>query len=183
MKILQILTLLSVLAFSFSVLAQEKENEKPKEAEKVKESEKPKEVEKTKTSDSHEFIVQFWTSRARTASIPNEPANVIDIELVSANLVNYEFNDDLCSSEKNENIEIIAKSNENIEVFTNAKDKENDNLTYAYTVSGGKIIGQGKKVFWDLSGVKPGTYTITAAVDDGCGFCGRTVTKTIIVRE
>jgi len=29
--------------------------------------------------------------------------------------------------------------------------------------------------------VRAGTYTITSAVDDGCGFCGKTVTKTITV--
>jgi len=29
-------------------------------------------------------------------------------------------------------------------------------------------------VKWDLSGVAPGTYSITAGVDDGCGNCGKT---------
>ena len=56
-------------------------------------------------------------------------------------------------------------------------------LTYKYEVSGGKIIGEGAKVAWDLSGVKAGKYTITASVDDGCGFCGRTMTEIITVLE
>lgn len=70
-----------------------------------------------------------------------------------------------------------------IAVFAWAKDDEGDTLTYNYTFTGGKIIGTGAKVLWDLSDVKPGTYTITAAVDDGCGFCGRTVTKTVTVKQ
>jgi hypothetical protein len=70
-----------------------------------------------------------------------------------------------------------------VRVTTTAVDPENDVLTYNYTVSGGRIIGQGANVTWDLSGVRPGTYTITAGVDDGCGVCGKTETKTIEVTE
>lgn len=69
-----------------------------------------------------------------------------------------------------------------ISVKTIAVDPENDVLTYNYEVSGGKIIGQGANVIWDLSGVPPGTYTITAGVDDGCGICGQTKTDTVVVK-
>lgn len=68
-------------------------------------------------------------------------------------------------------------------VSTLGKDPENDVLIYDYKISGGKIIGQGANVVWDLSDAKPGTYTITAAVDDGCGLCGKSITKTVIVKE
>lgn len=68
-----------------------------------------------------------------------------------------------------------------IEVFTEASDPEDDVLIYGYTISAGRIIGEGEKVIWDLSGVKAGTYTITAAVDDGCGFCGQTRTVKVKV--
>ncbi|HQU90904.1 MAG TPA: DUF6438 domain-containing protein [Pyrinomonadaceae bacterium] len=69
-----------------------------------------------------------------------------------------------------------------IAVKTIAADPENDILTYVYTVTGGRIIGAGASVKWDLTGVRPGTYTITAGVDDGCGVCGRTMTKTVVVK-
>ena len=36
---------------------------------------------------------------------------------------------------------------------------------------------------WDVSGLAPGTYTITAGVDDGCGLCGKTQTQTITIAE
>lgn len=70
-----------------------------------------------------------------------------------------------------------------ISVITTAVDPENDVLTYNYTISAGKIIGTGANVIWDLSGVKAGTYTITVGVDDSCGICGATVTKTVIIKN
>ena len=70
-----------------------------------------------------------------------------------------------------------------ISVTTIAMDAENDVLTYNYEVSVGTIVGQGAKVVWDLTGVKPGTYTITVGVDDGAGVVGTTKTKTIVVKE
>ncbi|MDQ3798002.1 MAG: Ig-like domain-containing protein [Acidobacteriota bacterium] len=70
-----------------------------------------------------------------------------------------------------------------VRVTTTAVDPENDVLTYNYTVSGGRIVGQGANVTWDLSGVRPGTYTIVAGADDGCGVCGKTETRTIEVTE
>ena len=61
-------------------------------------------------------------------------------------------------------------------------DPESDVLTYNYTVSGGRIVGQGANVKWDVGGFSPGHYTITAGVNDGCGVCGKTQTKTITVQ-
>lgn len=58
-----------------------------------------------------------------------------------------------------------------------------DVLNYGYMVSAGKIVGSGASVVWDLSGVKPGKYTITAGVDNGCGVCGATKTEEVVVRE
>lgn len=34
------------------------------------------------------------------------------------------------------------------------------NIPYSYEVTGGRIIGKGRKVQWDLTGVSPGTYHI-----------------------
>ena len=68
-------------------------------------------------------------------------------------------------------------------ISTTAFDPENDVLTYRYYIAVGKIVGQGAKIIWDLAGVKAGTYTITAAADDGCGVCGKYITKTVVVKE
>jgi hypothetical protein len=79
-------------------------------------------------------------------------------------------------------VEIDVSSTTRVSVNTIAIDPENDVLTYNYTVSAGKIEGTGARVIWDLTGVSPGSYTITAGVDDGCGVCGKTVTKTVVVK-
>lgn len=85
-------------------------------------------------------------------------------------------------TEKIKNKKHLEKVNK-ISLQTIAVDPETDVLIYHYTVSGGKIVGQGAKVVWDLTGVQPGTYTITAGVDDGCGVCGVTQTRTVTVKE
>jgi hypothetical protein len=92
----------------------------------------------------------------------NQHSNVVDLDLAVT--------------------EIEATSNKAIPVITTAVDPENDVLTYNYKVTGGQIRGTGAKVIWDLNGVAPGTYTITAGVDDGAGIVGTTITKAVIVK-
>lgn len=76
-----------------------------------------------------------------------------------------------------------SNNSQSIEVSTITNNQMDDDVTYAYIVSVGKIIGKGAKVVWDLSGVKAGNYTITAETDDGCRFCGSPKTKTVTVKE
>jgi predicted metalloprotease with PDZ domain len=103
-------------------------------------------------------------TNVRQEEIINPPANVTKI-LLSRTEIN------------------VSNANRTIDVSTEALDPDGDVLTYNYTVSGGKIVGEGAKVVWDLSGVKPGTYTITVGVDDGCGVCGTTKTEQIKIIE
>lgn len=82
--------------------------------------------------------------------------------------------------------DLVVSSDESaaqrLSVVTTAKDPDYDILTFIYKVTAGKIVGVGARVIWDLSGVPPGTYSITAAADDGCGPCGKFVTRTIVVK-
>lgn len=68
------------------------------------------------------------------------------------------------------------------DVLVDAFDPENDVLTYNYNLTGGRIIGVGHRVVWDLSAVAPGTYKITVGVDDGCGICGQYIVKTVVIK-
>lgn len=116
------------------------------------------------------YLSKGWfleKKRLRTFS-PNAGADVIDIVL--------NLSDGSNTIQQSDEARIIK-------VFTKAIDFENDVLTYNYKVSGGKIIGYGENVIWDLSGVKAGTYMIKISVDDGCGFCGKSMTKTVVVKE
>ena len=130
------------------------------------------------SNDPHGFIVQAWLGRRnkRQKEIINIPAVVNSITVSETEVwlpcaPGFRSESGKCSDEMNVN------------VTTNATDAENDVLTYNYTVSGGRVVGSGANVTWDLSGVRPGTYTITAGVDDGCGICGETKTQTIEVKE
>ena len=108
--------------------------------------------------------------------IKGGPANVTELTLSE-----YEIAVS-CLSVDSEQTKNCSNSPRIVSVSTTASDPENDQFVYRYSVSGGKIIGTGKDVMWDLTGVKPGKYTIAAGVDDGCGICGETKTKEVIVK-
>jgi hypothetical protein len=129
------------------------------------------------SSDPHGFIVQFTAGRRnkRAPDVVDQPANVNSVTLSNKEIV-IPCAPGLKSNEP-------CPDGTTVNVSTSATDPENAVLTYNYTVSGGRIVGQGANVTWDLSGARPGTYTITAGVDDGCGVCGQTKTETITVRE
>jgi hypothetical protein len=131
------------------------------------------------STDPHGFIFQIFAGRRdkRQAEIVNIPANVTSVTLGETRVTlpcpagQIPAEGQNCSDDMTTTVATIAT------------DAENDVLTYNYTVSGGRIVGQGANVQWDLTGVRPGTYTITAGVDDGCGVCGQTQTQTIVVEE
>jgi hypothetical protein len=62
-----------------------------------------------------------------------------------------------------------AMTGETTTVTAPATDADGDSLLYTFSTTGGRVKGDGPQVSWDLSGSGPGTYTITAEVDDGCG--------------
>lgn len=109
--------------------------------------------------------------------LPRPFANVVEL-----NLSKNEITED-CPAGDLSNI----KSDDDyfkIQIETKGESSDpTDVLTYNYTVSGGRIIGNGAKVTWDLNGVKPGKYTIIAGVDNGCGVCGETKTQEVIIKE
>jgi hypothetical protein len=102
--------------------------------------------------------------------LSNYPAKVTNLDLKTNGA--FGCQDEKCIDAKKE-----------ISVTTTAFDYDDDTLGYKYIVTGGKIIGSGANVIWDLTGVKPGTYSITAGVDDSCGICGETKTQEISLNE
>ena len=129
------------------------------------------------SEDPHGFIVQLFAGRRhkRAVEVQNQPANVTALTL-SSNSITLGCPPGQIPVEGQ-----TCDQSTSINVTTTAVDPENDVLTYQYTVSGGRIVGTGPTVSWDLSGVAPGSYTITAGVDDGCGICGKTMTQTVTV--
>lgn len=132
------------------------------------------------SSDPHGFIVQITAGRRnkRQGDIPRPFANVNSVTLSNTRVVIP------CEPGTVPREGAQCPEGTTITVATNASSTDaTDVLTYNYTVSGGRIVGSGANVTWDLSGVRPGTYTITAGADNGCGVCGTTKTETITVEK
>ena len=130
------------------------------------------------STDPHGYIANFWIGRRdkRAGEVVNQPANVDSVSL-SNMVITLPCRPGTSSKSGS------CNDSKTISVATKASDPENDVLTYNYTVSGGRIVGTGANVQWDLSSAQVGTYTIVTGVDDGCGVCGKTDTKTIKVQE
>jgi hypothetical protein len=104
-------------------------------------------------------------------------ANVAELTLSKNEITAYCITKDFPKGE-------ICSEDAEIEIAAKGESADpTDVLTYNYAVSGGKIIGTGATVTWDLTGVKSGKYTITASVDNGCGVCGTTKTQEVVVKE
>ncbi len=69
-----------------------------------------------------------------------------------------------------------------VAINATASDPDGDTLTYKWTTTGGRIVGDGPNVSFDSTGLAPGEYTVTCEVDDGCG-CVAFDTKTIRVES
>lgn len=130
------------------------------------------------SNDPNGYIVQVAVGRRnkRLIDVVNQPA-VID----SVNLDKTEISIGCPPGQKSASG--ACDESRSVSVATSAHDPENDTLVYNYTVSGGRIVGSGANVSWDLSEARPGTYTITTGVDDGCGVCGKTETRTVTIKE
>jgi hypothetical protein len=69
-----------------------------------------------------------------------------------------------------------------VALSANATDPDGDTLLYTWSTTGGRITGDGPNATLDLSGVAPGTYTVTVEVDDGCGCVAFTSTTVTVNR-
>lgn len=69
----------------------------------------------------------------------------------------------------------------NMVIAVSAGKAEDAQLKYEYTVSGGRVIGKGARVVWDVTGAMPGTYQIEINAEDKSGGRKWKETKTITV--
>jgi hypothetical protein len=131
------------------------------------------------STDPHGFGAQFFIGR-RNARGPELVKNNYPV----INAVNLGRTEVVLPCPPGTSSASGCGDNQSVSVSTNATDPDvNDVLIYNYTVSGGTITGTGANVNWDLTGVRPGTYTISVAVDDGCGVCGQPTTREVRVVE
>jgi outer membrane protein OmpA-like peptidoglycan-associated protein len=64
---------------------------------------------------------------------------------------------------------VFAGSSDTVAIHVDASDPDNDPLTYSYSATGGSVDGSGPDVRWTAGSAAPGSYTVTAAVNDGRG--------------
>ncbi len=67
-----------------------------------------------------------------------------------------------------------------LEITATSFDADNDDLSLAWTTTGGQIIGEGETVSFDATGLTPGPYTVRALVTDGQG--GELLSKVVFRR-
>ena len=113
-------------------------------------------------SEEHNgFIFQFWAGR-RNERIPPR-INVAPI--ISA--VRPSISSILRPCPPGTSSATCTPSGNEVTLTAEATDADNDQLLYTWSVTGGRLSGEGRSVTWDLSGVPNGTYTATVEVDDG----------------
>lgn len=129
-------------------------------------------------NDPHGFIFTGGVSRPRSNKLtpPNSNPVINDVFLSKT-----KFSADCDSQLQSENF--CDSENNLIEINVSANDSDGDFLLYQYVVSAGKLIGTGSQIKWDVSGLKPGIYTISVLADDGCGLCGQPAIKEIEIVE
>ncbi len=72
----------------------------------------------------------------------------------------------------------IVCPGDSISLSANATDPDGDTLSFAWTTTGGRILGKGSYAVLDTTGLNPGEYSVTLEADDGRGnqaFDTRTV--------
>jgi hypothetical protein len=107
------------------------------------------------------FIGQFWIGH-RNARIPprppNQPPTVTSVTPSIANIYGA------CPPPSTS---ATCPTATTVTLVANATDPDNDQLLYTWSVTGGRLSGEGRQVEWDLTGVANGTYTATVEVNDG----------------
>jgi len=107
------------------------------------------------------FIVQFWAGRrnARTPIIINQAPTVTSVTPSIASILRP------CPPPTSSTS--CTPTGSEVTLVANASDPDNDQLLYTWSVTGGRLSGEGRQVTWDLSGVANGSYTATVEVNDG----------------
>ena len=116
------------------------------------------------SDDPNGFILQFWAGHRNARTLPpppNQPPTV-SVSSSSASIT-------LPCPEGTSSATCTPSATRSVDLTANATDPDNDTLLYTWSVTGGKLTGEGRGVTWDLSGVNPGTYTATVDVNDGNG--------------
>ena len=112
------------------------------------------------SEDPNGFIFQFWAGRRNARGVPvvNQPPTVTAHASVTS--ITRPCTPPAVST-------TCQPGSDQVQLTADASDPDNDTLLYTWSVTGGRITGEGRQVNWDLSGVADGSYTATVEVNDG----------------
>jgi hypothetical protein len=115
------------------------------------------------SDDPHGFIGQLWVGHRNPRALPPPPnqAPTVTVSASSATIT-------LPCAEGTTSESCTPSATRSVDLTADARDPDNDTLLYTWSVTGGRVTGDGRAVAWDLSGANPGTYTATVEVNDGC---------------
>lgn len=108
------------------------------------------------------FIAQFWIGR-RNARQPPPPTNIIPV----VNSVTPSLSTLRRACPPGYGTSQNCPTPNEVTLVADATDGNNDQLLYTWSVTGGRLSGEGRQVTWDLTGVANGTYTASVEVNDG----------------
>jgi hypothetical protein len=133
----------------------------------------------TQSRDPHGFGFQFFIGHRNERLpdvFPNQPPTVsltasTSRVTLAADCVGDQRPDPTCTPTSSQ-----------VQLSAAATDPDGDTLLYTYSTTGGRIVGDGPNATLDLTGVAPGTYTVTVEVDDGCGCVSFATTEVTVDR-
>ena len=108
------------------------------------------------------FIGQFWIGRRNARTPPVPPNTAPSVSSVTPSMTSI-----LRPCPPGQSSSSCTPSGSEVTLVANASDPDNDQLLYTWSVTGGRLSGEGRQVTWDLSGVANGSYTATVEVNDG----------------
>jgi hypothetical protein len=114
------------------------------------------------SEDPHGFIAQFFIGH-RNSRIPPKPPNRAPI----VNTVTTSMSSILRPCPPPTSSTTCTPTGSEVTLTADATDPDGDQLLYTWSVTGGRLSGEGRSVTWDLSGVQNGSYTATVEVNDG----------------
>lgn len=107
------------------------------------------------------FIAQFWIGRrnARIAPVINQQPVVTSVSPSISALRR--------ACPPGQGTSPNCPTPNEVTLVATASDPDGDQLLYTWSVTGGRLSGEGRQVTWDLTGAANGTYTATVEVNDG----------------
>ncbi|HEX7334563.1 MAG TPA: Ig-like domain-containing protein [Pyrinomonadaceae bacterium] len=108
------------------------------------------------------FIAQFWIGHRNARTEPPPPNRAPTVESVSPSMASV-----LRPCPPPTSSTTCTPTGSEVTLVANATDPDNDQLLYTWSVTGGRLSGEGRQVTWDLTGVANGSYTATVEVNDG----------------